>query len=697
MTENKSMGKIIDAADIITDKTADITTAGKTADIITDKTADITTAGKTADIITDKTADNTKFADKIMIVDDDPYMRSALSLGLSKLNIKGEIFSSAEDALEYIKKNITGKGKNSNDFFLIISDLNLSGMDGVSFLNNLKIIKEFDNIPFVIITAYGTIESAISAIRNGAADYLLKPFGITDLENIIKNSKERVIYNIHNINNTYNTQDINSQAANTQDVNFQDVKNYKNTHDLNRDDFNNQNIEDISDIKIKDIKVHPYADNSNFNPVWSNDDNNSALTYTNVLDVSGNSQLKESKNDFIFLSEKMKEIESFMNLIAPTDATVLITGESGTGKEVAAKYIHNKSGRKGDFIAVNCSAIVSTLLESELFGHEKGAFTGASSRKIGKFELADGGTILLDEIGDMDKNLQAKILRTLQENYIDRVGGDTPVKINSRVIAATNKDLKKMVKEGTFREDLFYRLNVLPIELPPLRERKIDIKPLSMFFIRKYTMKYFRKISRISEEALIYLLSLDYKGNVRELENIIERGVILAQNSDMLNIFHLGGLNPMNGGTYSHGKPISAGDFNSDENSCDNACSVNNGYTAENCDNENCGDRNSINININDDRNYTNITGRGAAGVVMDNNNNTGSDNANDINDIAGYGKDGINIPTIREMEKKLIGEALKKTGGNKNKASELLGITSRTLRNKLKEFEAESGAETKD
>jgi DNA-binding NtrC family response regulator len=635
-----------------------------------------------------------KIGDKIMIVDDDPYMRSALNLGLSKLNMKGEIFSSAEDALEYINKNINGK--HFNDFFLVISDLNLSGMDGVSFLNNLKTIDEFATIPFVIITAYGTIESAISAIKNGAADYLLKPFGIADLENIIKNSKERIIYNIHNINNDdnniHNARNI-YNAYNTEDTeDTGDIKNIRNIKDAP----DKQEIQDKQDAQASQNTKKTFNAN---NIDRSQNINNAAHSSDNpIVNILDNAQLLNgNKNDFIFLSEKMKEIESFINVIAPTDATVLITGESGTGKEVAAKYIHNKSGRKGDFIAVNCSAIVSTLLESELFGHEKGAFTGASSRKIGKFELADGGTILLDEIGDMDKNLQAKILRTLQENYIDRVGGDSPVRINSRVIAATNKDLKKMVEEGTFREDLFYRLNVLPIELPPLRERKIDIKPLSMFFIRKYTMKYFRKISRISEEALIYLLSLDYKGNVRELENIIERGVILAQNSDMLNIFHLGGLNPMNGGTYSHGKPISAGDFNSDENSCDNACSVNNGYTAENCDNENCGDRNSINININDDRNYTNITGRGAAGVVMDNNNNTGSDNANDINDIAGYGKDGINIPTIREMEKKLIGEALKKTGGNKNKASELLGITSRTLRNKLKEFEAESGAETKD
>jgi len=664
------------------------------------------TAGETAII-----------GDKIMIVDDDPYMRSALSLGLSKLNIKGEIFSSAEDALKYINENINGK--HFNDFFLVISDLNLSGMDGVSFLNNLKTIVEFDNIPFVIITAYGTIESAISAIKNGAADYLLKPFGIADLENIIKNSKERIIHNIHNIHNIYNIDNVNNND------NTQSIKNAYNTRDIRdiqdengaRDINNIKNVKDTPDMHdtrqvkqdTQNIKKTFNTDNINraqiLNDADNGADNNSSSckSTVNISDDLGDARLNDNKNDFIFLSEKMKEIESFIDVIAPTDATVLITGESGTGKEVAAKYIHNKSGRKGDFIAVNCSAIVSTLLESELFGHEKGAFTGASSRKIGKFELADGGTILLDEIGDMDKNLQAKILRTLQENYIDRVGGDSPVRINSRVIAATNKDLKKMVEEGTFREDLYYRLNVLPIELPPLRERKIDIKPLSMFFIRKYTMKYFRKIGRISEEALTYLLSLDYKGNVRELENIIERGVILAQNSDTLNIFHLGGLNPINGGSYRHDKPDEnpiLANFSGNENSGNgnNTYSVVNDYndTAENCANESFGNRNFVNIN--DGRNYANISSSSSSGVII--NNNTSSANT-DNNSIVKYGKGNkggadADIPTIREMEKKLIGEALRKTGGNKNKASELLGITSRTLRNKLKEFETDSGAGTK-
>ncbi|MHB8282142.1 MAG: sigma-54-dependent transcriptional regulator, partial [bacterium] len=443
--------------------------------------------------------------EKIMIVDDDSYMRSALSLGLSKLNRKGEIFSSAEDALNYINKN-------SNEFFLIISDLNLSGMDGVSFLNEIKKTKGFENTPFVIITAYGTIESAIIAIKNGAADYLLKPFSISDLENTIKNI-EKIIYeksSIHFIKNS---------AADIADI--EDI-------DINGDNNNSSNNSSDDVVVCLDNNIKNSIDSIN------------STTLINQINLKNrknhkNEIINDKGNNFVFLSEKMKKIESFINIIAPTDATVLITGESGTGKEVIAKYLHNKSGRNGNFIAVNCSAIVPTLLESELFGHEKGAFTGASARKTGKFELANNGTILLDEIGDMDKNLQSKILRTLQEHYIDRVGGDSPVHINTRVVAATNKDLKKMVEEGTFREDLFYRLNVLPIELPPLRERKIDIKPLSVYFIKKYSKKYYRTINDISKDALDYLTSLSYHGNVRELENIIERGVILAQNSNILN------------------------------------------------------------------------------------------------------------------------------------------------------------------
>lgn len=470
---------------------------------------------------------------KILIVDDDIHMRSALNLSLKKINKEGEIFSSAEDALRFIE--IPPKTGKEPSFFLIISDLNLPGMDGVAFLQEIKKIENYKNVPFVIITAYGTIESAILAMKLGATDYLLKPFNITDFERVINNA-EKISY--------------------------------------------------LLSKEVKNIETGSF---------------------------------KDGKTSFIYLSDKIKQIDSLISITAPSDATILITGESGTGKEVVARRIHELSKRKGNFIGVNCSAIVPTLLESELFGHERGAFTGAAAKKIGKFELANNGTILLDEIADMDNNLQSKILRTLQEKVIDRVGGDGSVKIDVRVVAATNKDIKKMISEGAFREDLFYRINVIPIHLPPLRERKEDIPPLAEYFARKYSKKYFRNCSGITQDALDYLISLNYPGNIRELENIIERAVILAQDDKVLNV---------------------AGFARFDNN-----------FNA------------SFNI-------FQNETGTTKDRRVI--NNKIQSE---------------IKTLNIKDMEEKLIIAALKDTEGNRTKAAEKLGITARTLRNKLKEL----------
>ena len=476
--------------------------------------------------------------DKILIVDDDQHMRSALNLSLKKISKEGEIFSSAEDALEFI--DMTGKDNPESPFFLIVSDLNLPKMDGVAFLQEIKKRENYKNIPFVIITAYGTIESAVLAMKLGAADYLLKPFNITDFERVIKNAEK------------------------------------------------------ISHILTKDVK--------------------------NIETLSYNGD----KPAFIYKTDKMKQIDSFINIIAPSDATILIMGESGTGKEVVARRIHELSKRKGKFIGVNCSAIVPTLLESELFGHEKGAFTGAAARKPGKLELANNGTILLDEIADMDKNLQSKILRTLQEKTVDRVGGDEPVKVDVRVIAATNRDIEKMVSEGAFREDLFYRINVIPIHLPPLRERKEDIPLLAKYFMEKYSKKYYRNCIKISEDALNYLASLKYPGNIRELENIIERAVILAQKDEIIDIAHFGSFG-LSG--------------------CSSSAAILN------------------EVEIGD---ITNVSS--AAAVI-------------------GKNESGITTLSIKEMEEKLIISALKETNGNRTKAAEKLGITARTLRNKLKEL----------
>jgi DNA-binding NtrC family response regulator len=230
----------------------------------------------------------------------------------------------------------------------------------------------------------------------------------------------------------------------------------------------------------------------------------------------------------------MKEIIALADQVAGSDASLLITGESGVGKEVMARYVHRKSKRAAaPFIAVNCAAIPETLLESELFGHEKGAFTGAVARRIGKFEEADGGTLLLDEISEMDLRLQAKLLRAIQERVIDRVGGKEPVKVNIRILATSNRDLAQAVREGEFREDLLYRLNVVTLRIPPLRERKDDLLALADFFIDKYARANERPARRLSDAARTLMLAHPWRGNVRELENAMHRAILLCNDEEI--------------------------------------------------------------------------------------------------------------------------------------------------------------------
>jgi two-component system response regulator AtoC len=243
----------------------------------------------------------------------------------------------------------------------------------------------------------------------------------------------------------------------------------------------------------------------------------------------------EKERAIVFKSKKMKEIVEIAKEVAKTDATVLLYGESGTGKEVIARFIHKESGRKGRFVPINCSAIPETLLETELFGYEKGAFTGADKRKEGKVLWADNGTLFLDEIGDMPISIQGKILRLLQDKCFERVGGLERIEVDVRFIAATNQNLEEKIKEGKFREDLFYRLNVININIPPLRERKEDIIPLAKYFIDFYSKKYRKEIKEISERALNSLLNYSWPGNVRELENVIERTIILAKGEKIEN------------------------------------------------------------------------------------------------------------------------------------------------------------------
>ncbi|NOZ25418.1 MAG: sigma-54-dependent Fis family transcriptional regulator [Nitrospirae bacterium] len=299
-------------------------------------------------------------------------------------------------------------------------------------------------------------------------------------------------------------------------------------------------------------------------------------------------------SEIITGDESMKRLLRITQEVARTDTTVLVTGESGTGKELLARYIHRHSPRKDrPFVAVNCAAIPENLLESELFGHEKGAFTGALEKKAGKFELADGGTLLLDEIGEMPLPLQAKLLRVLQEREIDRIGGKRPLSVDIRVVATTNRNLAEEVEKGKFREDLYYRLSVFPIELPPLRERTGDVRLLADFFLKKHAARYGKGISGFSEDALNHLYAQQWKGNVRELENVIQRAVLLSRS-----------------------ELIETGDF-----------MIEKGRSPRH------------------------------------------------------------DAKTIKEMEKELILRTLRATNGNRTRTAECLGITVRTLRNKLNEY----------
>ena len=370
----------------------------------------------------------------ILIVDDEPNYLIILSELLQDEGFDVLTASSGKEGLDICK---------NSDIDLILTDMQMEGMDGMELLSN---VKEFNpGLPVIVITAYADVEKAVKAMQAGAFGYLSKPFANDEL--------------LVNINKA--------------------VSHY---------------------ALIKE---------------------NQRLR----------SQLKsaDSFSGIVGKNKRMKKIYQLIQKVSPTPASVLISGESGTGKELVARAVHNNSPRENKpFIAVNCAALAANLLESELFGHEKGAFTGATTMRKGRFEVADGGTIFLDEISEIPLELQSKLLRVLQEKTFERVGGTKTIKVDVRVVSATNKDLKEEVSAGKFREDLFYRLNVIHLHLPPLRERLDDLPLLVDAFIEKYRKVLNLESLSVSSEATKLLLKLPWEGNVRELENTIERAAILC-------------------------------------------------------------------------------------------------------------------------------------------------------------------------
>lgn len=453
---------------------------------------------------------------KILLIDDEKQLGLSLKSYMHDDGIELDVAFDGKSGIQKLEEE---------SYEAVVTDLRMPGLDGMHVLSWIR--DERPGVPVIMISAHGEIQDAVTAMKLGAQDYLIKPFDPDELVLRLKKAVEsrRVMQKL--------------QAG-------------------------------------------------------------LATDYEAV--------------GMIGESPKMKEILKLLEKASPSAATILITGESGTGKEVAARFIHARSGRTGPFLPVNMGAFPENLLESELFGFEKGAFTGADARKQGLFESAQGGTLFLDEIAELPLHLQVKLLRAIQERKIQRLGSVKSIPIDVRILAATNRDLEKDVKEGKFREDLYYRINVIRVRLPPLRERKEDIPLLVGRFIQRFAQTSARKISGISKESLDLLLNHDFPGNIRELENAIERACILAE-SDVLGVKDFDFLRP--------------------------------------------------------------------ARSIQD------ESSENQAGELEFH--DGPK--TIEEMEKQLIATALKRNAFHREKTALELGITRRTLLNKMKEFGLEPNA----
>ncbi len=466
----------------------------------------------------------------ILVVDDDLGMRRALDEALRRKGYRVSLAGSGPEALDLF---------NETRHRLVISDMKMPGMDGLEVLRGIK--KMEPATPVLLITAFGTVSKAVEALKEGAMDFIQKPFSLDHLETLVERALD---------------------AGRPPEVR-----------------------------------------------------------------ARGRNFLLETKNPL------MRRTLDFARIAASSDATVLISGESGTGKELVSRFIHEAGTRKdGPFVAVNCASIPDGLLESELFGFERGAFTGAGAARAGKFELANKGTLLLDEISEMETRLQAKLLRVIQEREVERLGATTARPLDIRIIATTNRDLQSEVSEGRFRQDLYYRLNIFPLLVPPLRNRSEDIPALANLFMRRFSARYGRRLVSISEEALGLLTSMPWPGNVRELENTIERSVLLAS-GPVLEKEHILLTNSI--------QPTLARPLPPADGAGGGAGSGQTGMNSE---------------------------GPGGQGV-------------------AGTEGPEERGRTIRQMERELICRTLSETGGNRTRAARILGISIRTLRNKLKEY----------
>jgi DNA-binding NtrC family response regulator len=373
----------------------------------------------------------------LLIVEDEAKMRRLLELNLGEDGFTTLSAGDAESGLKLLREN---------SIDLVLTDLKLPGMNGLEFLQTVK--RYNAALPVVVMTAFGSVETAVEAMKAGASDYVLKPFSLAEMRIVIH--KELDVRNLREENRT-----------------------------------------------LREALGQRYA-------------------HPNI----------------VARSAKMQEVLATVERVAPTNSTVLLGGESGVGKDLIARAIHEKSRRaSGTFLKINSTAIPENLLESELFGFEKGAFTGAVASKPGKFELADKGTLFLDEIGDVPPAIQVKLLRVLQEREFERLGGTRTIKVDVRLVAATNRDLRAALEQGTFREDLYYRLNVVPIDIAPLRERKEDIPELVNLFVSRFATDSRKPVEGVSPQAMQVLVGYHWPGNVRELQNIVERACALAKGS----------------------------------------------------------------------------------------------------------------------------------------------------------------------